>query len=111
MRPTRMRGYKKMVRRILYTFVFFTVVSVSDVFAYEYETSSICCETIMPAPNDGTYTRTQNSVTAYTESGHCKGTFVVYLHKGKKYINFNNTWICIQGKSRFAYNGNWYVIK
>ena len=51
------------------------------------------------------------SVTIYTESGHCKGSYSIYLHKGKKYIKFNNMWICIQGKNRFAYNGNWYVIK
>ena len=63
------------------------------------------------APNDGTYTRTGSSVSIYTESGHSKGTFAVYLHHGKRYIDFNNTWICIQGKSRFGYRGNWYVIK
>ena len=63
------------------------------------------------APNDGTYTRTSSSVSVYTESGHPKGTFSVYLHNGKRYIDFNNTWICIQGKSRFGYCGNWYVIK
>ncbi|WP_418551679.1 hypothetical protein [Prevotella sp.] len=60
---------------------------------------------------DGNYTKTNYSVTIYTESGHCKGSYSIYLHKGKKYIKFNNVWICIQGKNRFAYNGNWYVIK
>lgn len=70
-----------------------------------------CMATLPAAPNDGTYTRTQYSVTVYTESGHRKGTYAIYLHKGKKYIDFNNTWICIQGKSRFGYCGNWYVIK
>lgn len=63
------------------------------------------------APNDGTYTRTGSTVSVYTEEGHPKGTFSVYLHHGKRYIDFNNTWICIQGKSRFGYCGNWYVIK
>lgn len=63
------------------------------------------------APNDGTYTRTSSSVSVYTQEGHPKGSFSVYLHHGKRYIDFNNTWICIQGKNRFGYCGNWYVIK
>ena len=63
------------------------------------------------APNNGTYTRTSSFVTIYTESGHRKGMYSVYLHYGNRYIDFNNTWVCIQGKSRFFYNGNWYVIK
>lgn len=63
------------------------------------------------ASNDGTYTKTSYSVSIYTESGHPKGVYAVYLHHGKRYINFNNTWICIQGESRFGYCGNWYVIK
>lgn len=63
------------------------------------------------AQNDGAYTKTCYSVSIYTENGHPKGVFAVYLHSGKRHINFFNTWICIQGKSRFAYCGNWYVIK
>lgn len=70
----------------------------------------ICvCE--VSAPNDGSYTRTNKSVRVYTESGHDKGSFAVYLHQGRKFIDFNDTWVCIQGKARFAYKGNWYVIK
>lgn len=71
-------------------------------------TTDVCMAT---APNDGTYTKTNYSVSVYTESGHFKGTYPIYLHQGKRYISFNNTWICIQGKSRFGYRGNWYVIK
>lgn len=63
------------------------------------------------APNDGSYTRTSSSIKVYTESGHKKGTFPIYLHKGKRYIDFDDKWICIQGKRRFFYRGNWYVIK
>ncbi len=63
------------------------------------------------APNNGTYTRTNSSVIIYTESGHCKGRFSIYLHHGNKYIDFYDNWICIQGKNRFGYKGNWYVIK
>ncbi len=100
-----------MIKKFLCAFVFVAVASAANTFAYNSGASLICNEAAMPAPNDGTYTRTQNSVTVYTESGHSKGTFAIYLHKGKKYISFNNTWICIQGKSRFAYCGNWYVIK
>ena len=99
-----------MIRKIFSTLVLFAVVSVTESHAYNLNPLGFN-ELLMPAPNDGTYTRTQYSVTIYTESGHCKGSFAIYLHHGKKYISFNNIWICIQGKSRFAYNGNWYVIK
>lgn len=68
-------------------------------------------EAVMPAPNDGKFMRTQNSVTIYSESGVCKGTYAVYLYQGQKYIDFNNTWVCIQGKSRFGYCGVCYIIK
>lgn len=63
------------------------------------------------APNNGTFSRTGYSVNVYNENGHPKGSFAVYLHKGQRYIDFCNTWICIQGRSRFAYCGNWYVIR
>lgn len=64
------------------------------------------------APTNGDYySKTGQRVDIYSESGTYKGSFDVYLHKGKKYISFQNTWICIQGKSRFGYNGNWYIIK
>lgn len=61
--------------------------------------------------NDGTYAATSQTVFVYTEYGHSKGSFTVYLHHGAKYIWFQSTWICIQGKSRFSHSGNWYVIK
>lgn len=99
-----------MIRKIFCTLVLFAAVSVTKSHAYNLNSSGIH-GLLMPVPNDGTYTRTQYSVTIYTESGHCKGTFSIYIHHSKKYIRFNNTWICIQGKSRFGYNGNWYVIK
>ena len=63
------------------------------------------------APNDGTYSITNQDVSISTESGHPKGSFDVFLHHGDKYIDFQNQWIKIQGKSRFFLNGNWYVIK
>lgn len=69
------------------------------------------CYAATKTRNDGTYSATSQSVSVYTENGHPKGSFTVYLYHGKKYINFQNTWICIQGKSRFGHNGNWYVIK
>ena len=68
-------------------------------------------ETSMPAPNDGRYMRTQYSVTIYSESGVCKGTCAIYLYQGQKYIDFNNTWVFIQGRNRFGYCGVWYIIK
>ena len=57
------------------------------------------------------YMRTGRTVDIYTESGHHKGTYSVWLSKGDKYIKFNNEWIRIEGKSRFSHNGNAYVIK
>lgn len=69
------------------------------------------CYAAQQARNDGSYSATSRTVKVETESGHSKGSFTVYLHKGKKYIKFQNSWICIQGKSRFFLNGNWYVIK
>lgn len=69
------------------------------------------CQAATNARNDGSYTPTSQSVSVYTESGHSKGSYTVYLHNGKRYIKFQNSWICIQGKSRFHHNGNWYVIK
>lgn len=59
----------------------------------------------------GTYLATSQTVLVYAEGGNPKGSFTVYLHHGKKYIQFQNSWVCIQGKSRFSFNGNWYVIR
>ncbi len=100
-----------MIRRIFYLLVFAITVSSANAFACNSERSSQLIETSIQAPNNGTYMRTQYTVDVYTESGHKKGSFTVYLHQGKKYISFNRTWICIQGKNRFFYSGNWYVIK
>lgn len=100
-----------MIRKLFCFLALSAAASVTDASVYKTSTAFACHEFVMPAPNDGTYTRTNVSVTIYTESGHCKGSFAVYLHHGMRYISFNNTWICIQGKSRFSYNGNWYVIK
>jgi len=57
------------------------------------------------------YMRTSKTVEIYTESGHHKGKYSVWLSKGDKYIMFNNEWICIEGKTRFFHNGNAYVIR
>ncbi|MGN1219286.1 MAG: hypothetical protein ACI4TD_15145, partial [Phocaeicola sp.] len=86
-----------MIRKIFCTLVLFAAVSVTESLAFNVNPLGFN-ELLMPASNDGTYTRTQYSVTIYTENGHCKGSFSIYLHHGKKYISFNNTWICIQGK-------------
>lgn len=73
--------------------------------------SLITFKTEAHAPNNGSYSKTSQSVTIYSESGHCVGSFSIYLHQGKKYIDFRNTWVCIQGKQRFGFQGNWYIIK
>lgn len=84
-----------------------TIADLSD--PNSWRTNS--CYATMQAKNNGSYLKTSRTVNIYAESGNPKGTFSVYLHQGRKYINFQNSWICIEGKSRFAHNGNWYIIK
>ncbi len=98
-----------MIKKFFLAMAMVVSFTVADMAATEMEITGNTC--MAAAPNDGTYTRTSSSVSVYTESGHPKGSFRVYLHHGKRYIDFNNTWICIQSKSRFGYCGNWYVIK
>ena len=100
-----------MKKQFLVVFLFVFAVGTADVFPFNAEMPMNRESAMTSVPSDGTYTRTQYFVTVCTESGHSKGTYTIYLHRGKKYISFNNTWVCIQGKSRFAYRGNWYVIK
>ncbi len=63
------------------------------------------------APNDGTYTNSGQSVTIQVAGGNNKGSYDVYYHHGDKYIDFQNQWVKIQGKTRFHLNGNDYIIK
>lgn len=94
-----------------------STILIASIFAYLPLVASISSPiqknvySILRPYNDSSYSKTNDTVSIQTESGHKKGVYAVYLHQGKKYIKFNNTWICIHGKSRFAYNGNWYVIK
>jgi hypothetical protein len=74
---------------------------------YEYKSSG-------PNTNfksSGNYSKTSSSVRIVNENGLNKGTYDVYLHQGNRYIKFQGDWINIQGKSRFSYNGNSYIIK
>lgn len=103
-----------MVKNFFVAIFLAIVVFVGDAFLgnYGFLSTSTCAAPIQMAPTNGDqYTRTGKKVHIYTEMGICKGAFDVYLHRGKKYISFQNTWICIQGKSRFGFNGNWYIIK
>ena len=98
-----------MIKKIFLAIIMLVAFTATDIVT---TTAGLTGNTCMAAaPNDGTYTRTGASVSIFTQEGHPKGSFSVYLHHGKRYIDFNNTWICIQGKSRFGYRGNWYVIK
>lgn len=98
-----------MIKKIFMAVALMASFATIEINANTFVVSANVC--MASAPNDGTYTRTSYSVSIYTEDGHPKGTYAVYLHNGKRYIDFNNTWICIQGKRRFGYCGNWYVIK
>ena len=100
-----------MIRKMCLVFAMLMASSMADFVSSQFDSSinlsSICAQ----ARNNGTYSRTNKSVLIYTQSGHPKGSYTIYLHSGKKYINFKNRWICIQGKQRFACDGNWYVVK
>lgn len=63
------------------------------------------------APNDGSYTKTNKDVNIQVAGGNNKGPYDVFLHHGQKYIDFQNQWINIEGKTRFSLNGNSYIIK
>lgn len=102
-----------MLKKLSIIFALTALVGISDICASKISAipsladNSIACESTY----DGHYMRTNYSVTIYSEGGHCKGTFTIYLHNGDRYIRFQNCWICIQGKQRFHFSGNWYVIK
>lgn len=98
------------MKKIIVLAAFIVGLTVADVNNGAIWPSNVC-QAATQARNDGTYSATSQKVSVYTEAGHPKGSYTVYLHQGKKYIKFQNTWICIQGKSRFAHNGNWYIIK
>ncbi len=98
-----------MIKKVLFIFALVGGLTVADIAATSAGLTGNTC--MASAPNDGTYTRTGYTVSVYTQEGHPKGTYAVYLHHGQRYIDFNNTWICIRGKSRFGYCGNWYVIR
>lgn len=98
-----------MLKRLIFVLALLSAPVVSLLIC---ESNNFSMQASATAPTKGNhYSKTGQSVTVFSESGINKGNFAVYLHQGKKYISFQNTWICIQGKSRFAYNGNWYVIR
>lgn len=98
-----------MIKKLVLVIALVAAFTTADIVATSCGLTGNTC--MAAAPNDGTYTRTNSSVSIYTQEGHPKGSFSVYLHHGRRYIDFNNMWICILGKSRFGYCGNWYVIK
>lgn len=100
-----------MIRKIYLAFALLITSSMTDFVSYQLGSSQNLSTIQDQARNDGTYSRTNKSVLIYTQSGHPKGSYTIYLHSGRKYINFKNRWVCIQGKQRFACDGNWYVIK
>lgn len=100
-----------MIRKIFFAFALLMASSVIDSISSQFDSSLNLCSIHAQARNNGSYTRTNKNVMIYTESGHSKGSYTIYLHRGQKYINFKNRWICIQGKQRFACDGNWYIIK
>ncbi len=107
--PDTNQGIIQMIKKVFVAGALVASLAAMDIKANTFAAPFSVC--MAPAPNDGTYTKTSYSVSIYTESGHPVGVYAVYLHHGKHYINFRSTWICIQGKSRFGYSGNWYVIK
>lgn len=61
--------------------------------------------------SDGTYTKSNIDVNIQVAGGGDKGSYDVYFYHGDKYIGFHDHWIKIQGKDRFLFNGNTYIIK
>ena len=102
-------GYYIMIKKIFLAVAIVIYLTTADMIGTNFGLTGNAC--MAAAPNYGTYSRTGSSVSVFHENGHPKGTFAVYLHHGKRYIDFNNKWICIQGKKRFGYCGNWYVIR
>ena len=100
-----------MIRKIFFALALLMASSVIDSISSQFDSSLNLSSIHAQARNDGSYTRTNRTIMIYTESGHSKGNYDIYLHRGQKYINFKNRWICIQGKNRFACDGNWYIIK
>ena len=101
-----------MIKKLTIILAFTAFIGLSDLCkANAASITSKDCSEICESTYDGYYMRTNHSVTIYTEGGHCKGTFQIYLHSGDRYIRFQNYWICIQGKQRFHFSGNWYVIR
>lgn len=100
-----------MIKKLCLAFGLFMASTMVDMVSSQFDLSVNMSSVCAQARNDGTYSRTNKSVSIYTQSGHPKGSYTIYLHKGQRYINFKNLWICIQGKQRFACDGNWYVIR
>lgn len=98
-----------MIKKLTFVLALFASVTAVEMTGMGY--TGTVCVAAPHAPNNGSYLKTYNTVEVYAESGHHKGTYSVYLHHGKRYIDFHNTWVCIQGKRRFGFQGNWYIIK
>lgn len=64
----------------------------------------------MGAPNDGTYTNTGQTVSVRSDSGTVYNNISVFLHHGKKYIDFKNHWFEMSGSGFFSFLGNGYKI-
>lgn len=99
-----------MIKKMFLAIALLAAPSVFDSVLSQFDSSLNLNSIQAQARNDGTYSRTNKSVSIYTQSGHPKGSYAIYLHRGRRYINFKNRWIFIQGKQRFACDGNWYVI-
>lgn len=82
-----------------------------DIEVHDSELSNTEYNIPFGARNDGSYTKTSQDVNIQCASGANKGSYDVYLHNGQKYIDFQNQWVKIQGKTRFHLNGNDYIIK
>lgn len=83
-------------------------------FEFDNDNSEMCDFSAVPfghAPNDGSYTKTNQDVTIQVAGGNDKGSYHVFSHKGEKYIDFKEQWVNIQGKTRFHLLGNDYIIK
>lgn len=88
-----------MIKKMFSAIALSTTPSVFDSFSSQFDSSLNLSSIQAQVRNDGTYSRTNKSVLIYTQSGHPKGSYTIYLHQGKRYINFKNKFIKLE---RFA---------
>lgn len=88
-----------------------TVADMNNAVIWQTNTCQAATQQTPKTPKDGYYFRTNRSVSITSDAGVHHGSYTIYIHKEKEYINFKGTWICIHRKSSFTLLGVRYYIK